>query len=118
MVTITFESDWSQQRARARFLQFWAEVADDFGRQGVRLVQSDWPEDTGRSKRGWTHTVEVRGTDVALTLLNPIEYARWVHRAGQRTPQAEIAFGEFADRLLQDYADAVADAAVRAFEAG
>ena len=116
---VRFDTDWEARRASARFLEEWAAVAEKWGARGVKVARIDWPVDTGRSLKGWTHTVEVRGQSVALTVLNPVNYAPFVHERGVDTPR--VVFIEEALTLgsfLDSYADEVADAAVRAFEAG
>lgn len=115
------EIHFNLNAVRARVLQARAQVADEFGAQLVEDTKAEWTgfkRETGRSRRGWGHTVKVLGGDVELVIGNTTDYAQHVHRAGESESEVSRVRRVVFKRRLAEYAAALETAIARAIEAG
>lgn len=77
----------------------------------VQEIISIWPVDTGNSRDNWEWFVEGAAGSVGFTIENLVDYAEYIHRAGQETPLAEEAvpaiIDNWIDRMLPPLRSAI-----------
>ena len=66
----------------------------------VQEIISTWPVDTGNSRDNWEWFVEGAAGSVGFTIENLVDYAEYVHRAGNDTPLAEEVIPSIIDRWV------------------
>jgi hypothetical protein len=81
-------------------------------------IADQWPVDTSTSRDAWTHILDNSAGNVGFTLINDVEYAEFVHRAGEgpdplyETLLPEVVRAHAAD-LNADMIDAIRETEAR-----
>ena len=58
-------------------------VLDEHAGRIVDAIADAWPVDTSTSRDAWTHLLETTAGNVAITLINDVDYAEYVHHKGE-----------------------------------
>jgi hypothetical protein len=84
------------------------EVFEDWAGRAQEMIQADWPDATGESRRGW----KVTPTEDGWEITNDVPYAKYIHRKGESEPVYDQIVMDNLDILepyiMDDLADRIA----------